>query len=599
MKTTARFEINRRSRLKTIFRKEQLVSVWRDVVKEQLRRMEIKDLHDYYDFNIAIESKSERIVDDILGGRYKVDPPLIYKTEKKLGICRHLMMPSPSDALVFQVLVESIRKKTKPPSKQAYYSMDKHSMKLPHEYRNAYTWFENWKKFQHEIWGFTKAYDFIVVTDLSNFYDSIELSELRHVIASRIKADEVVLDLLFKMIEQLSWNPDYLPYSGRGLPTINIEAPRFLAHCFLYEIDEVLMKTTNSSFVRWMDDINFAAKTEIMAKQSLNIISDVLKSRGLSFNMSKTKILTSSEAEQHFWVEENIFLDSVLKLVSKGKTGKRIQRKVSSRFENHIKKNLEKTNSSKITKRYLTILTALENKVGLKYIEKLFLDCPDLRDKLCDYLGKCNFSKETCKIIENLFKNQNYFDDVALFYLAECLISWNIPKNKMGNNFIKRITNHVKSKTGVFNNFCLLWFMTKYSEDTELYNLINTNKREWLKDSFMSRQVISALPRIVKSYPDFVDKLLTDAIESGSSGAAAVALNLREIMSSNSIFSRINLYLLPTDQKRDYQLAKVLISLALSSNPNLLNKDDFIFSVSGRTLFDEWYTGHLFEHLSY
>jgi hypothetical protein len=32
---------------------------------------------------------------------------------------------------------------------------------------------------------------------------------------------EVITDLLFNTIEQISWVPDYLPYSRRGLPTTN------------------------------------------------------------------------------------------------------------------------------------------------------------------------------------------------------------------------------------------------------------------------------------------------------------------------------------------------------------------------------------------
>jgi hypothetical protein len=67
--------------------------------------------------------------------------------------------------------------------------------------------------------------------------------------------NEVLVDVLFRVIEEISWKPDYLPYSGRGLPTSNLEAIRLLAHSFLFEIDEVLKQRTNDSFTRWMDDI--------------------------------------------------------------------------------------------------------------------------------------------------------------------------------------------------------------------------------------------------------------------------------------------------------------------------------------------------------
>jgi len=69
-----------------------------------MRAFDITDLYDYYDFNYVIESRVDIIIERILSGQYRADPPLIYRSEKKHGVCRHLMIPSPSDALVFQLL---------------------------------------------------------------------------------------------------------------------------------------------------------------------------------------------------------------------------------------------------------------------------------------------------------------------------------------------------------------------------------------------------------------------------------------------------------------------------------------------------------------
>ena len=144
-------------------------------------------------------------------------------------------------------------------------------------------------KFQKEIWKFSKAYRFLVSTDVTNYFDNIGLRELRHVISAIAKTKEVYLDLLFSLIEDLSWNPDYLPTSHKGLPTIDIEAPRLLAHALLFEVDYVLKKRTKNSFVRWMDDINFGVSERRTANIVLGEINDVLKSRGLALNLAKTK----------------------------------------------------------------------------------------------------------------------------------------------------------------------------------------------------------------------------------------------------------------------------------------------------------------------
>lgn len=105
MKTTERFQLQRVKDLQDIFSETNLVEVWRNVVRKQLRSQDISDLHDYYDFNINIKERSAFIQQQILSGQYRAKSPLIYKLEKKYGVCRHIMLPCPSDALVLQTIV--------------------------------------------------------------------------------------------------------------------------------------------------------------------------------------------------------------------------------------------------------------------------------------------------------------------------------------------------------------------------------------------------------------------------------------------------------------------------------------------------------------
>ena len=43
----------------------------------------------------------------------------------------------------------------------------------------------------------------------------------------------------------------------------------------------------------------------------LSFTSDILKSRGLAWNTSKTDIYTSQKAQIHFLIDENKYLDSI------------------------------------------------------------------------------------------------------------------------------------------------------------------------------------------------------------------------------------------------------------------------------------------------
>jgi hypothetical protein len=77
------------------------------------------------------------------------------------------------------------------------------------------------------------SYQYIVVTDIANYFDCIPLASLRNTLASCGKFSENLLNFLFYLLEAFSWRPYYMPHSGVGLPQINFDAPRLLAHAYL------------------------------------------------------------------------------------------------------------------------------------------------------------------------------------------------------------------------------------------------------------------------------------------------------------------------------------------------------------------------------
>lgn len=82
---TERFNRLRKAALSKIFDKKKIVDVWRNVVKDQLRSIDLKDLYDHYDFNYNIEDRAAVVRNEILNGTYKVAQPLIYRIEKNMG----------------------------------------------------------------------------------------------------------------------------------------------------------------------------------------------------------------------------------------------------------------------------------------------------------------------------------------------------------------------------------------------------------------------------------------------------------------------------------------------------------------------------------
>ncbi len=592
MTTTARFLIQRRKELEKIFTEDNLVKVWRTIVRKQLRSLELLDLYDYYDFNYNIEQKAKQIRNAILSGQYKVSSPLIYRIEKKYGICRHLMLPCPTDALVLQTIVENLAPALlkSSPTKQAYYSRDKHSLKLPHEIKvaNDYSWLTRWKKFQKDILKFAKDYKWLVVTDLTNYYDNIGLRELRHVISSRVKTHETILDLLFYIVEELSWHPDYLPTSLKGLPTINLEAFRLLAHVLLFEVDEVLKERTNSSFVRWMDDINFGVDNFNDACLILGDLNEVLKSRGLALNLGKTHIYSSEEAEDHFLVKFNLFLDKILDETDLNDSADvhNALLKLQEKFEIH-RDNTHLQNWGKVTKRFFTVAGKLRSIEFLSIAEEFFQKYPAIRGNICYYFKLLGYSRHTKKSIIKILQNSSFYDDISPYLIVKTLTEWNIPRDKLGRSFVNNVLKLLKKEQFTkFQFYSYLWFAAKYERPNKILSFIQTQKNLWKQDAFLARQVISITPRVLPFKEDVVARLLEEQISFGPRDAAFVAQNINELAKSKKIPQKLCMYLFPTQKPKFYPLSKFLILYATllseKTRQTILSKvNDYIE--------DDWY----------
>lgn len=573
---TERFLKKRKKELSTIFDKKQITTIWRKIVRSQLRNLDIKDLFDHYDFNYNIDERSITIRNEILSGQYKISQSLIYKIEKKLGICRHLIIPQPSDALVLQVLVENISDKIleNQPSSNAFYSRDKHN--TPRAYQTdddyGFSWRKQWKELQKKIYKFNEDKELLTVTDISNFYDSIDIKELRKVFSTYGKIDEVITDLLFKIIEEISWKPDYLPYSGRGLPTTNIEAIRLLAHSFLFEIDEIIMQQSDNCFTRWMDDIVIGTNTKREAVEILSSTSDMLKSRGLALNLSKTKIYDSDTAYYHFQIENNKFLDSFENLNLENENLKEIEKELMKKFIIHFKSQDAKY-WDKVSKRYITAFSKIKSYKLLKDISNIYTEHPILRINLLLYLLKLGYNEKTSVRIIEIINNIDVFDDISLYQICLLVTQWEIPINDKStiflNEFEKLITKHSFKRKHPSDFYCILWFKAKYNHPEDLLNFINQYKNIWQVDSFLRRQVTAILSRLLIINNKKVEDLLYSQISSGIISTSTLANQIFQFASYEKLDGKLSFYLFPKNVQRPYPLSKFLVLCSVLNSENI------------------------------
>lgn len=572
---TERFRQLRKQALSGMLDKASVSKVWRKIVRSQLRAIEIKDLYDNYDFNYNIGDRALALKNSIFEGSYNVSTPLIYRLEKKFGVCRHLVIPHPMDALLLQVLVESVADQIvdKQPSKNAFYSRDKHNVAKPHEeieYGQSFR--KQWKKLQKKIYKFNEEKNLLVVTDLSNYYDSIHLEELRKVFVSLVKTNEVVVDLLFKVIEGISWTPDYLPYSRRGLPTANIEAIRLLAHSFLFEIDAVIKTKTNDSFARWMDDFVIGVDTKKEAIALLSTISDMLKSRGLALNLSKTAILNSEEAHYDFQIDQNMYLDSIEDVEAGSDLAKQVEKDLIKKLNSHFNNRSAKY-WDKVTKRYITAFGRLGSRKLIKKVPRIYLSYPGLRPNLLFYLTSVGYSAQSANTVYDILDDIDLFDDLSLYQIVGLLTSWEIPRTKGAIERIKAFDKAIMSRSFEQNEpvsfYSLIWFKSKYSTPEDLMSFLTKYRNRWQSDSFLRRQATTCLARLLVMDDDKPRQLLEHQALSGVQGTVSVANQLISFGRIEKLETKIRMYLFPTHKQKIYPLAKFLVLCSLLNSKSI------------------------------
>jgi len=582
---TDRFRKLRKESLSNLFDKKEVSSVWRKIVRGQLRSLDFKDLYDHYDFNYNIEDRATAIRNEILNGTYRVSLPLIYRLEKKFGVCRHIVIPQPIDALVLQVLVESIAEQIikHQPSDNSFYSRDKHNVGKPHdaaEYGLSFR--KQWKKLQKEIYRFNDEKELLIVTDLSNYYDSISIEELKKVFLGYVENNEVLVDILFRVIEEISWKPDYLPYSGRGLPTSNLEAIRLLAHSFLFEVDEVLKQRTHDSFTRWMDDIVIGADNRKEAIELISSISDMLKSRGLALNLSKTAIYDSKEAHYHFQIDENKYLDS-LEDIKKGDANyNQVTTDLKKNFKKHFKDHGPKY-WDKIAKRYITAFGKLESTKLLTEISRVYLNYPGLRPNLLYYLSKIGYKQQAAQKVEEILSNIDVFDDISLYQICSLVTSWEVPVNDSSKEFLQKIDAKLVGASFKSKNpadfYSVLWFKAKYDHAEELLKFIKKYQNLWQADSFLRRQVTAVMGRLLITNSKEIESLLYTQISSGIANTVSLANQIQRFSNIDSLDGKLRFYLFPKNVQSPYPLPKFMVLCSVLNSEKIRSDDNVKKSV--------------------
>jgi len=462
-----------------------------------MRDQFLNDGVENFDFHIARKVESRKLSQLILEGEYVPSRAQRILVEKSKGLCRQLVIPSVADAIVLQCLSDALYSgiRDKAPTKKSFFEPKDHRFTSS---KSEYGTFASWLNFQRELFNFSNNRKYVVVTDIANYYDSISYEHLRNVISSITGAQECILDMLIYVLSDLLWQPDYTPRIEVGLPQINLDAPRLLAHCLLYELDAFLASDPNRDFVRYMDDIDVGADSIPEAKQVLRSIDLVLQTKQLRLNSGKTYIMSSSEARYHFRVLENAHLDAIQRRVERrekrGLNLRRERRVIATRITRGLARSeFDKGNGEKILKRLIGLAGRTGAHISPEALKRVILLRPQVRENAFAYLMRAPLTEARARILAEAAASGHLVDDAALVEMSNNLVETKVIGRTRRDMHIRNLIATLDSGN-YYSFYCKMWLQSKYAGSRELLETIASAAQAWTPHERLGRIIGAFLP---------------------------------------------------------------------------------------------------------
>jgi hypothetical protein len=158
---------------------------------------------------------------------------------------------------------------------------------------------DRWFTFEGVTLTFVRSKRYLLVTDLSNFFENISRAQVTSALERAIpeimatgpekRQIRNAIGTLDRLLEQWTFSRDH------GLPQ-NRDASAFLSNILLTFVDREMARK-GYDYYRYVDDIRIVADTEPQARRALQDVIRELRKIGLNINANKTEILPPDVSE--------------------------------------------------------------------------------------------------------------------------------------------------------------------------------------------------------------------------------------------------------------------------------------------------------------
>ena len=354
----------------------------------QFRNKNVRDPFDHIDFEINLSSELGEIKAQIEKGNYHPKRPMVHFSPKTKGISRPTVSLHIEDVIVYRFCVEQIDDEIIALTRQKNIHGGVMASPTPEPEDGEYyeKWFDDWLAHNTAVYKALKRQKYIATTDISSYFDNVEVEVLVEFLKEVIKDKQNLISLLGYFLNGVKLRYGYRTKLNTGLVQDDSDSSRILAYFYLHPHDIRMIDFTKSvggHFFRYVDDMNVVVKTRTDAKQALKHLTDSLRELGLMASIEKTTIATREEAIKAMLRDENGKLqdldDEIHEVLNNGRRRGSVCDKLESLYGEFKAAGLEADPAwIKLLRRFYTLATRLSCDFLFDDLEKHLVDYPSL-----------------------------------------------------------------------------------------------------------------------------------------------------------------------------------------------------------------------------
>lgn len=408
--------------------------IWKDVRKREREvRLTaiplVRDSTGGIAFELGLADSLSNLRLRLLDGTYRPHAPTIIEAAKSKLLHRRLSFLTFEDELILGGLVHAARPsllKTMP-EWVSFGRLDQgknessESERITLDYESWWIKWLRYRKLLDVIEGDTNP--LLVVSDITNFFSSIDLRLLRNKVSGQTSLDTESNNLLFYLLENLRPAEGYSPTGSFGLPTVVDDTSRILANYYLGELDQQLATEGHEDrYTRWVDDMVISVPDTVEGSKVVARIERALSKLGLVANSSKTNIITKEAFRASHLEDENQFLDEIYEATNNEEP---LNTEDYEHFEDRLAAFLGTSREGhwdRILRRYHTGSRRLRSRTLLASWKANLAEFPSASKYILDYASSFEGDMEFCvQLFEYIKEHGALFDDI-LILLYETLL---------------------------------------------------------------------------------------------------------------------------------------------------------------------------------